>query len=187
MKNRLTFVIVPGLGNSGPEHWQTYWEKELPGSVRVIQENWENPEKDEWIERLDDTIARYDGGVVLIAHSLAVSLVLHWTERRFRPNVYGALLVSASDVDSVEHTPDIVRGFAPMPLIRLPYPSVVVASEDDPFVSSSRAKYFAGYWGSQFVSIGAKGHLNASSGLRSWEEGKEILQSLINRLNSKPK
>jgi uncharacterized protein len=30
-------LILPGLDNSGPEHWQTHWQKQNPHFVRVEQ------------------------------------------------------------------------------------------------------------------------------------------------------
>jgi len=123
----------------------------------------------------------------LVAHSLAVSLVLHWSTIYSNSNVKGVLLVAPADVDSPQHTPEIVRGFATMPISKLYYPSIVVASEDDNFVSLKRAKYFSEEWGSDFINIGSKGHINSESNLQSWKEGKLILQQLIDKIEKKKK
>src|SRR5690606_5593602 len=117
--------------------------------------------------------------IILVAHSLAVSLVLHWAERQHSTNIKGALLVAPADVDSPAHTPDVVRGFAAMPTSKLPFPSIVVASANDTFVTLDRARYFAEHWGSEFINIGSKGHINSASNLRYWEEGQMILQKLL--------
>lgn len=177
-----TLLIIPGLGDSGPEHWQTYWATHFKNSARVVQDNWETPQLKDWLVKLDEAIRAQEGHVILVAHSLAVSLVAHWAQIHSSSNVTGALLVSTSDVDTPEYTPDSVRNFAPMPLARLPFPSVVVASEDDDFVSPSRAAYFAKQWGSDFVNIGHKGHINAASNLGDWKEGQEILMNLVRSL-----
>ena len=76
------------------------------------------------------------------------------------------------------HTPEVVRGFAPMPLQALPFPSIVVASEDDPYVSMARARQFAEAWGSRIENIGPAGHINAESGLGNWPDGLALLESL---------
>jgi predicted alpha/beta hydrolase family esterase len=46
-----------------------------------------------------------------------------------------------------------------------------------------RTQYLAKIWGSDFVNIGQKGHINSESNLEFWEEGQMLLQQLINRIN----
>lgn len=171
----MQLVIIPGLGNSGPEHWQTLWENKFPGSVRVNQHNWENPDRESWVESLQAVIAAAEGDILLIAHSLGVALVAHWAARHRSERVRGALLVSPSDVDSPVHTPDSVRGFAPMPLAPLPFKSVIVTSSDDTFVTPARAEFFAQQWRAEFVAVGALGHINAASGIGDWPAGQKLL------------
>ncbi|WP_153797126.1 RBBP9/YdeN family alpha/beta hydrolase [Foetidibacter luteolus] len=174
-----TILVIPGLGDSGENHWQTLWLKEISNTVKVSQDNWDEPSLNHWITRLNETIDELDDKIVLVAHSLAVSLVAHWAERFKNPNVVGALLVAPADVDSPEHTPGVVRSFAPMPLLKFPFPTIVVASDNDSFVSVERAKFFAGNWGSSFVNIGAKGHINSDSNLGNWQEGQQYLAKLL--------
>jgi predicted alpha/beta hydrolase family esterase len=172
-------VIIPGLGGSGDDHWQSFWSRSFDKVIRLEQENWDEPELDKWLEKLNKAVERLDYPVILVAHSLAVSLVLHWAARYDQSNIKGALLVAPADVDSPEHTPDVVRGFSPMPTIKLAFPSIVVASLNDPYLSLNRAQYFAEKWGSEFINIGEKGHINSDSKLGFWEEGQLILQKLL--------
>ena len=99
-------------------------------------------------------------------------------------DVRAALLVAPADVDSPAHTPPETRAFAPMPSARLPFPATVVASADDPFVSLDRARAFAAAWGAVFVAAGARGHLNAASGLGDWPAGRRALDELLARAGS---
>ena len=170
-------LILPGLGSSGPEHWQTLWEKAQPGFIRVEQRDWDNPDRDEWIATLDRAITNQADPPLLVAHSLACALVAHWAARHARP-IFGALLVSPSDVDSAKHTPPEVRGFSPMPQHRLPGRTIVVASEDDPYVDFARAEFLAKAWGARFVNAGKCGHINSASGLGDWPQGRSILAEL---------
>ena len=125
MKNA-THIIIPGLGDSGPKHWQSLWQQSLPNAVRVMQRDWENPQLADWLAALDATLQKVSGDCILIAHSLGVALVAHWALKFHSSKVLAALLVSPSDVDSPAHTPDSVRGFAPMPLApRLLRPGVI--------------------------------------------------------------
>ncbi|GAB4429567.1 MAG: alpha/beta hydrolase [Turneriella sp.] len=174
----MRYIIVPGLGNSGPAHWQSLWQNTLPGAVRCEQQDWEQPRKVDWLATLDSCVQSADDSCLLIAHSLGVALVAHWAMEFHSNKVAGALLVSPSDVDSPAHTPESVRDFAPMPLSPLPFRSIVVASSNDPFVTLARAQHFADTWQAELVSIGPCGHINADSGLGEWPQGLALLARL---------
>ena len=74
--------------------------------------------------------------------------------------------------------PDL-KAFEPTPLSPLPFPSIVVASRDDPWIDIDRAHSLAVSWGSHFVDAGEQGHLNAASGIGWWSEGQELLDRVI--------
>ena len=169
-------LILPGLHTSGPEHWQSHWEREHPGFRRVEQRDWETPDRHEWVETLNRAIAAETSPAVLVAHSLACCLVAHWAATHEGP-VQGALLVGPSDVEAASYPPGST-GFAPMPLARLPFPSIVVASTDDQYITVPRAERFATGWGSRLEVVGALGHINSASGLGSWPEGFAFLREL---------
>jgi predicted alpha/beta hydrolase family esterase len=173
-------LILPGLYSSGPEHWQSRWEAEHPGFVRVEQRDWETPDRREWVETLDRAItgvAADPSPVVLVAHSLGCCLVAHWAAAHRGP-IRGALLVAPSDVEAAGF-PAGPTGFAPMPIAPLPFPSLLVASTDDPYLPLSRAEHFAQCWGSRLEVLGPLGHINSASGLGSWPAGFAILRELL--------
>jgi predicted alpha/beta hydrolase family esterase len=172
-----TALMVPGLWDSGPEHWHTHWEKQDPRFARVLQRDWDAPERNEWVRTLDDAVHQAGPGVVLAAHSLGCATVVHWAGLPGR-KVRGALLVAPADVDGAGF-PLEARGFATMPLKPLPFPSILVASTDDSYLSLERARLFAEAWGSRLVEVGAKGHLNSASGLGEWPEGRALLDELL--------
>ena len=174
---KTTALMVPGLWSSGPEHWQTHWEAADPSFRRVEQEEWDSADRREWVRSLDDAVRRAGRGVVLAAHSLGCATVVHWAGMPGRM-VRGALLVAPADVDGAGF-PLEARGFAPMPLRPLPFPSILVASTDDPYVTMERAQIFAEAWGSRLVEAGAVGHLNSASGLGAWPEGRKLLDELL--------
>ena len=170
-------LILPGYADSGPEHWQSHWERADPACRRVVQDDWLQPTRDAWLAALERAVAACAAPPVLAAHSLACSLVAHWATRASAP-VKSALLVAPADVDSPAHTPDEVRSFSPIPLARLPFPSIVVASGDDPFVEPSRAEAFAHAWGSRLITLPRAGHINADAGYGPWPDGRKLLQDL---------
>ena len=71
--------------------------------------------------------------------------------------------------------------FAPIPLTRLPFPSIVVASTNDEYMTLERAQQVAQAWGSRLVNVGALGHINSASGLGLWPQGHALLQELVGR------
>ena len=170
-----SLLTIPGLWNSGAEHWQSHWERAY-GYRRVVQRDWETPVRAEWVSTLEAAVAATPGPVVLAAHSLGCTLVGYWSATTAHAaRVRGALLVAPSDVEAPSY-PSGTTGFAPMPRARLPFPAIVVASSDDPYVTVARAADFAAAWGARLVEAGAKGHLNSDSRMGMWPEGHALVE-----------
>jgi predicted alpha/beta hydrolase family esterase len=173
-------LTVPGLNNSGPGHWQTIWEQTRGDTVRVELGMWSNPRRNPWVTRLDEAIRRAEGPVILAAHSLGAITAAWWGELAAQPwgdPVVGALLVAPPDVDDADAREEVAR-FGPRPRTILPFPSIVVASEDDPYCSLQRAFDMARDWGSHFVNVGCAGHINDLADLGDWGAGLRLLDTL---------
>jgi hypothetical protein len=170
-------LILPGRGNSDPQHWQSRWEAAQPNFRRVIQDDWERPVCAAWRQRLEAAVAASDAGTVLVAHSLGCLAAAHWAAGS-RGRVKAALLVGVPDPLRPTFPPELV-GFAPVPMRPLPFASIVVASTDDPYGSWEHSRACASAWGSQLVTIGAAGHINTASGFGEWKEGLGLLESLM--------
>ena len=177
----ILYFNVPGLGNSGPAHWQTYFEQTEPAFTRIAQREWDSPDRADWVAALDQALAGHDlSRVVLVAHSLGCATIAHWAAAH-RHVIKGAFLVAPSDVETAHYAAFPTTGFAPMPLQRLPFPSVVVASTNDEWVTSDRARQFAHAWGSEVVDIGAAGHINAASSYGDWPTGLAMLREWVGK------
>jgi predicted alpha/beta hydrolase family esterase len=171
-----TILIIPGLGNSGPQHWQSLWEKQY-NFTRVEQQNWDEPVCSDWVETLNNFLKNYNlADVILVGHSSACAAIVYWAQK-FNIKIKGALLVGPSDTEADTY-PAEATGFNPMPLNRLPFPSITVASQNDYYVSFDRATLFAQSWGSELVNIGDAGHVNVASGFGEWPQGLELLKRL---------
>lgn len=171
-------LIIPGLGGSAEHHWQTHLERSRPDATRVYQDDWDNPELSYWLDRVAAIVARTPGAI-LVAHSLGCPLVAHLAHRRPHLPIKAALLVAPADVDSARHTPEHIRAFAPIPLERLPFRSIVVGSRNDPYMSFARVREVAFAWGAGFVDAGVVGHINVESGFGPWLDGERLLGQLI--------
>jgi predicted alpha/beta hydrolase family esterase len=176
------FLIVPGLGGSGPGHWQASWCERFPDCKQVLQENWDRPELDAWLTRLRAAVDTTPDAI-LVGHSLGCVLIAHLVQADPRARVAGALLVAPADVESCAELPDCLAAFGPVPRKRLPFPSITVVSTDDPYITVGRAQAFAQAWGSELRNIGTRGHINIAAGFGPWPEGEEILAELCRRIN----
>lgn len=171
-------LILPGLFNSGPDHWQTHWEARFPWMERVLQDDWEKPDCADWVARLQSRIAEQAASdTYLVGHSSSCALIAKWAEFHGPGPVRGALLVAPSDSEAPSY-PAGPTGFAPMPLGKLPFASIVVSSSNDEYVSPDRARHFAACWGSEFVEAGPLGHINSASKLGVWPAGLDLLGKL---------
>lgn len=174
-------LLIPGLHGSGPGHWQSRWEAEMPLAQRVQQRDWNAPRRVEWVAQLDAAVRAAATPVILVAHSLGCATAVWWALERggvaHAGKVRGALLVAPPDVERAD-APAAVRDFGPMPTLRLPFASAVVASSDDPWCALPRARRWARQWGAQWREAGACGHLNADSGLGDWPQGQHWLRQL---------
>jgi uncharacterized protein len=177
-----TVLTVPGLNGSGPSHWQSLWEEARPDTIRVELGMWNTPHRNSWVTKLDQAIRAAQAPVILAAHSLGCLAVAWWAELSPQPYgwpVAGALLVAPADADRSDVGAEL-KVFAPTPSRPLPFPSIVVASTDDPWIKIERAHSLAANWGSHFIDAGPQGHINAASGLGWWPEGQELLERVIN-------
>ncbi|MBK8457002.1 MAG: alpha/beta hydrolase [Phyllobacteriaceae bacterium] len=176
------FLMVPGRGNSGPDHWMSHWCRVFPNSSRVLQGEWERPQPADWIAGVDAAVAAAPRRVVLLAHSLSVATVVKWAASAGsaqREKVAAAFLVAATDVGNADPSFDLVRPFAPMPMDNLPFPALVIASRTDPRVTFDKAQDFARAWGAAFADAGDLGHMGNDAKLGLWPDGLILLGRLL--------
>ncbi|GAA1948202.1 RBBP9/YdeN family alpha/beta hydrolase [Agromyces allii] len=173
----MTHLIVPGIGGSGPTHWQTLWERDLEQSVRIAPTSWDEPRLDDWLAALDRASESAGPDAVIVAHSLGCLAVAEWLARN--PGGASAVLLVAPPDPDGEHYPEQAREFARDGVRPLGLPALVVASDDDPYGSRAFAAELAERLGAGFVSVGPLGHINAASDLGDWQEGRELLDDLV--------
>lgn len=184
-------LIVPGWSSSGPDHWQSRWERNLSTARRVEQDDWIKPDRDRWVGRLIAEAAGSARPVVLIAHSLGVATVVHAAAKLPAGIVAGAFLVAPADVEEAADWPvtqgeifsSVESGFAPLPEAPLPFPAALVASSNDPYCRLDRARHLANCWHARLIEAGAAGHINAHSGHGPWPEGLLHLGGLLKQLD----
>lgn len=170
-------IILPGIGGSGSDHWQSLWEAGSKDFTRFAPSSWDEPRLDDWIEALDRAVAALPEPPVLLAHSLACLLVAHWQRRSTSP-VAGAMLVALPDPQGASF-PAEAASFADPPEQRFRFPSLIVASGNDPYGTTDHARLRAEQWGSRLVEAGNFGHINAGSGLGAWPAGQAVFSAFM--------
>lgn len=183
-----TILIVPGLRDHVADHWQTLLENTLPGSRSVAPLEHDKLSCAARIAALDSALARIEGPVVLVAHSAGVMIVVHWAQHH-RREIAGALLATPPDFEAPMPdgypTQEALRqnGWLPTPRAKLPFPSIVAASTNDPLARLDRVTELANDWGSQLVNLGAVGHLNPAAGYGKWPRAQEFIAELTGALH----
>lgn len=178
-----TVLIVPGLRDHVPAHWQTVLEQRLPKVACVPRRADDKLSCARWVEAIEQSLARIAGPVILVAHSGGVMMVVHWAQKYRRP-IHGALLATPAELDAplpagyptTEHLAQ--NGWLPIPRQPLPFPSIVAASTNDPLACYDRVAELAAAWGSRFVNLGDVGHLNPAAGFGPWPRAEELIRDL---------
>lgn len=178
----IDILIVPGLGGSGPDHWQSRWEAKLPTARRVHQASWDAPNKALWVGRVAEAIAESNRPIVLVAHSLGVIVTAQALSATDPGRVSGAFLVAPPEQERLREIPEVDPGFVPYPSTALPCPALLVASDNDPYASVDAARSMASTWGATLLEAGAAGHINVDSGHGPWPEGLMAFAGFISRL-----
>ena len=110
-------------------------------------------------------------------------MLAHWARVTLRP-VLGALLATPPDFERPmpDGYPSIAAlesgGWLPVPRQRLPFPSIVAASRNDPLGAFDRVAELARGWGSRLVDLGSVGHLNPASGFGEWPMAESLISEL---------
>ena len=180
-------LIIPGLGNSGPDHWQTKWVARILDAERVELGMWDDPHRNTWVNKINLAVHRAERPVILVAHSLGCHAVAWWAEYEqpaYGNPVVGALLVAPPDAERAGVDERIVR-FAPVPRRALPFPAFLAASENDPYASLRVARGLATDWGATFAYAGSIGHINADSRIGDWDFGLLLLGQLVREHRSR--
>jgi uncharacterized protein len=179
-----TVLIVPGLRDHVPDHWQTLLEARLPRVRSVPPLEHDKLSCIARVDAIDRALQGIDGPVVIVAHSAGVVMVAHWAASRPGRDIRGALLATPADLETPlpvgYPTIDALKanGWLPIPRAPLPFPSIVAASSNDPLARLERARELAQSWDSRLVELGAVGHLNPQAGFGEWPGADALIREL---------
>jgi predicted alpha/beta hydrolase family esterase len=166
-------LIVPGLRNSDENHWQSLWQVQLPNSKRIHVDDWSTPDLDKWKDGIRAELAKLDKPAVLIAHSFG-TLASASIAAEFPEKIAALFLVAPADPDKfiIAHL---------LPQTALAVPAKIIASSNDPWLTETKAAYWALLWSADFLRLKNVGHINSESQLGSWPEGIRELNGLLRK------
>jgi len=168
-------LVVPGLHGSGPAHWQTWLEAHFRSALRVEQHDWERPDIERWAQRIAATVSRHPGARwVAVGHSFGCLALTRFLGQGGQ-GVHAALLVAPAD-------PEKFSVASALPQTRLGIPSVLIGSNNDPWMPAESARTWAHSWGSSFINLGDVGHINVDSGFGPLPQAKLVVEQLIQRV-----
>lgn len=170
-----SFLILPGWGGSGPEHWQTWLAQRLTAAGETVfypaLPDVDNPVLDIWLEALQTVLASMPGAPVVVCHSLAVLLWLHYAQTR-EPVMADRLLLVAPPGPAA-NTPQVATFFPPpidpAALQRSAWDILLVCTDADPFCPERAVDYYGRPLGIRsYVLPPEAGHINVAAGYGPW-------------------
>lgn len=171
-----SFLILHGLGGSGPDHWQTWLYGELAHSGEQVYypdlPDPDQPDKDVWLKKLAETLAAIpqDEELTVIAHSLGVILWFHYAADNPGRRPQRAILVCppSPGTELAE-----VSTFFPLPdglsqVAAAAGKTLIVQSSNDPYCTLTDSLAYQSL-GVPHLTLPDMGHINVASGHGPWK------------------
>ncbi len=183
MSGSPTLLLIPGLRDEAPGHWQSILAGQWPGAVSLPALGRQNIDLAARVAQIEEAVQGIKGPVVIVAHSGGAVATAHWAQRT-RAAVHGALLATPPLFDGPvgPEFPDLAEfqrhGWTPIPRSPLPFRGIVAASRNDPLGSYEGVSELARGWGARLVDLGEAGHLNPASGFGPWPAALELVREL---------
>jgi predicted alpha/beta hydrolase family esterase len=187
-------LIVPGFHGSGPDHWQSWLEQQLPNSTRISGIDFEQPVLAQWAGRIRDELAQAQQPLWIIAHSFgSLAAVVAAADRP--EHIAQLILVAPADPDRFDcmglkqERSLMVERFTlgkALPLRPLQVNGLVIASRNDPWLGYDKAMALANAWQLDFHDGGNAGHINADAGYGAWPALLTLLREHSQKKHAAP-
>ena len=166
-------LLVPGLHNSGPDHWQSRWHLQFPQWQRMLGLPWDKPDLTVWSAKLASKLRSRRSRVHLVAHSFGALTAI--AAARLQPDKVSSILIVAPADPARFGIPDEALAGS------IKVSAQLIASRNDPWMSFERAEYWSRQWQVPLFDAGEVGHINAQSGHGEWSQGLNLLNTLHHR------
>lgn len=166
-------LLVPGLHNSGPDHWQSRWHQQFPQWQRMMGLPWDKPDLTVWSAKLASKLRSRRSRVHLVAHSFGALTAI--AAARLQPDKVSSIFIVAPADPARFGIPDEVLTGS------IKVSAQLIASRNDPWMSFERAEFWSRQWQVPLFDAGEVGHINAQSGHGEWHQGLALLGTLYRR------
>ena len=169
-------VIVPGVGGSEAQHWQSWLQQQIVSSSRVQQKHWDRPVLNHWVSQFVKTVATIEAPIQIVAHSFGclTSVAALAEHAELRAKVKNLILVAPANPARFGES-----GFARHSLtdykqyfhqLSIDVPTTLLISENDPWLGYVDALQLAQAWKLTPINLGQVGHINVASGFGPFPE-----------------
>ncbi len=169
-------LIVPGVGGSEKQHWQSWLQQQLHDATRVEQDEWNKPVLDTWVERFTEVLLQQVSPVQVVAHSFGcLTAVAALTQRpALKQRIAGLILVAPANPERFSASGLRQNGensiVNQLQQSALAVPVQLIASRNDPWLPYQDAELWASNWGATLIDLGDAGHINVASGFGAWPD-----------------
>lgn len=175
-------VIVPGVGGSEYDHWQSWLQRQLMSCSRVEQLHWDQPILTQWVAQFVHSVAQIEDHVQIVAHSFGclTTMAALAQHPHLQDKIKNLVLVAPANPARFNRT-----GFATAKTenyqayfhqLKVDVPCQMLISENDPWLGFDDAQLLAQAWQLHPINLGAVGHVNVASGFGAFPD---ILPYLI--------
>ena len=176
-------VIVPGVGGSEHDHWQSWLQRQLKSCSRVQQQDWNKPVLHEWIEKFFKTVQSIQEPIQIVAHSFGclttvAALAQHPELNQKIKNLVLVAPANPARFGDAGFARDSQNDYQQyFHQLKLQVPTQMIISENDPWLNFQDALQLAKAWKIRPKNLGQVGHINVASGFGPFPEIYDFLIS----------
>ena len=169
-------VIVPGVGGSEHDHWQSWLQRQLKSCSRVQQQDWNKPVLHEWIEQFVKTVQSIQEPIQIVAHSFGclttvAALAQHPELNQKIKNLVLVAPANPARFGDAGFARDSQNNYQQyFHQLKLQAPTQMIISENDPWLNFQDALQLAKAWKIRPKNLGQVGHINVASGFGPFPE-----------------
>ena len=156
--------------------WPSRWRSKLSTARFVHPADPADRRREAWTEAIASAARKATRPALFIGHGIGAAAIADAGAALDGADVRGAFLVAPPDEQGLERlaSPDWTPAHAP-----LPWPSLVIASRNDPYAAYDAVAALASDWGADLIDAGEAGGIDAASGHGPWPEGLMRLAAFI--------
>lgn len=172
-------------------HWQERWSENIKTArLLTCPESNAQPAKlfQLWVDEIVETISKSSAPIVLICHSFAVAATcqaIHKLSQNDIEKIKGGFFVSPAMFNFTEQNAVKFVNKLESSLYlakKLPFPSFVLASNNDDKLDQQAARELSQNLGAFFLDAGANGHIDETTGHGPWPEGLLVFSQFMQKL-----